>query len=153
LALRVSVWVEAVGLVAVIVSLIFVGIEIRQNTTIASAQALLDLAAAANEILLAQAEDENLALIIKRGDTGIQDLDETERARYDALVVSLWNTYEAAYAYHAKGVLSGNDYQPWLATACASYRYDSDRTVLNEAHITLNSSFEKLLQRECPAPN
>jgi hypothetical protein len=99
--MKVSAWVEVLGLGAVVVSLLFVGVEIRQNTAIASAQALLDLAAAANEILLAQAEDEDLAMIVKRGDTEIQDLNDAERARFDALVVSLWNTYEAAYAYHA----------------------------------------------------
>jgi hypothetical protein len=151
--MKVSGWVEGLGLGAVVVSLLFVGVEIRQNTAIASAQALLDLAAAANEILLAQAEDEDLAMIVKRGDTEIQDLNDAERARFDALVVSLWNTYEAAYAYHAKGVLSSDDYQPWLATACASHQYDSDRTVLDEGHTSLNPSFMALLQRECATPD
>ena len=53
-------WAELVTTIGVLVSLIFVGLEVRQNTAVARAQARNDLASLSQEWLLAMAQDPTL---------------------------------------------------------------------------------------------
>ena len=50
-------WVELVATIGVLVSLVFVGFELRQNTAVARAQARNDLAALGQELLLVLGQD------------------------------------------------------------------------------------------------
>ena len=47
---------EIVGLIAVVISLVFVGLEVRHNTATTAAQALLDLNSSVNEAMLLQSD-------------------------------------------------------------------------------------------------
>ena len=53
--MKLSTWAEVAGILALVVSLVFVGIEIRNNTAATSAQALLELNVAMNDVMLLQA--------------------------------------------------------------------------------------------------
>ena len=50
-------WVELVTTIGIVVSLVFVGLEIRQNTSVARAQARIDMATITQDWLLVLAQD------------------------------------------------------------------------------------------------
>ena len=53
--MKLSTWAEVLGIIALVVSLVFVGVEVRHSTAATSAQALLNLNDAMNEILRSDA--------------------------------------------------------------------------------------------------
>ncbi len=76
---------EVVGVVAVIGSLVYVGLQIKQNTTIARANIVHETSVAAVRIHELIAQDSTLADIYRKGTNGIS-LDGTELERFIALV-------------------------------------------------------------------
>ncbi len=100
--MKLSTWAEVAGIAALVVSLIFVGIEIRDNTAATSAQALLELNVAANEIMLLQADNAELADIVRIGDLDVDPLSETERYRYMRTIYSVLNNQENAFMFYRK---------------------------------------------------
>ena len=76
---------EVIGVIAVIASLIYVGLQIRQNTTIARANIVHETSTAAVRIHELIAQDATLADIYRKGTNGIS-LEGTELDRLIALV-------------------------------------------------------------------
>ena len=76
---------EVVGVIAVIGSVVYVGLQIKQNTTIARANIVHETSVAAIRIHELVAQDAALAEIYRKGTNGIS-LDGTELERFIALV-------------------------------------------------------------------
>ena len=74
-------WKEAAAGIGVILSLIFVGVELRQNTAAVSSTALNDLAAGINEWNLQVAGDGELADIYARWRDGTGEFSPAEEVR------------------------------------------------------------------------
>jgi hypothetical protein len=88
---------EIVSAVAVVISLIFVGFQVRQNT-VATERANARQTASDHERSLANFLDEKIADIILRGFEGLEGLTEVERYRFD-IGTSIWlETIEQAFA-------------------------------------------------------
>ena len=69
---------------AVLLGLVFVGMELRQNTSVVSAQAVHDLNESANNAMLQLAQDADLADLTLRGNENPRALNDTERQQYNA---------------------------------------------------------------------
>ena len=69
----VAAWAEIVGAVAVVVSLLYVGNEVRRNTTATQAATYQEVVNASNEYLLALASDSALAEIVGRAEADPAD--------------------------------------------------------------------------------
>lgn len=98
---------EMVGLVAVVVSLGFVGFEIRQNTTAvksATTQAISDQAMA---LTLAMATDEHLPSLVQKMTSGTppSEFSAEDRYRLQLVVVAGLRRQENLYAQVQAGVL------------------------------------------------
>ena len=50
--MKLSTWAELAGILALVVSLVFVGMELRLSSSATSAQALLELSLATNELVM-----------------------------------------------------------------------------------------------------
>ena len=94
---------EWVGGIAVIASLLLVAFEIRQNTNAVSAQAVYDLNSTGIDILMMQAENPDVARIIRTGHADPDALDADEWFRYQKYVHSLLNLYEASWGFYERG--------------------------------------------------
>jgi hypothetical protein len=73
--------VESVGLIALILSLIFVGLEVRQNTIATRAAAYQEHGAHIANQFLAGALDDSFARIWIVGEDGWEQLSETDKTR------------------------------------------------------------------------
>lgn len=88
---------ELVGVVAVIVSLLILGYEIRQNTDTSAAQAVFELNESARLTLFQEATDPNLASLISKAEKDFDDLNGRERHMYSRWVYAQVNLFESAW--------------------------------------------------------
>ena len=109
---------EIVGIVAVVVSLLFLAYEIRQNTDTAAAQAIFDLNEAARETQFLEATDPGLVPLIIKAEKDFDALSEEEQYRYRRWVFAYLNLFESAWNHHHRGVTSDADMEAWKTAYC-----------------------------------
>lgn len=106
-------WVELVSAIAIVVSLIYVGYEIRQ-TQVLSQRSVDELLFARNEesnrVLV---ENADFAEIFARARRDPASLAETERIRYLAYEHNMIDNWEIAFYAHYDGVLSDEYWSDW----------------------------------------
>ncbi len=116
--IQVSTWAEVVGIAALVLSLIFVGFEIQQNTNAVAAQAILSLNEFAHDTTSSVSQDEEFARLVSNGHKN-DPLTELEEERYGYYVQHLLNVAEAAWTFHQRGLITNEEFQGWQATTCS----------------------------------
>lgn len=114
--------VEIASAVAVVLGLIFVGLELKQNTAAISAQAIFELNASSNEAFREVAQNPDLADLLSRGYADPQSLNSNERDRFHYWLRSVFNLNESAYLYYKKGLIEESDYAGWRGSLCELLR-------------------------------
>ena len=92
---------EFVGAIAVVVTLAYLAIQIRQNTGATRAASHHAIVEALNRGNLAQAEDAELAQIWVSGSEDRGCLNEAQRQRFDMLLLSYFHVFDSLW-YSAK---------------------------------------------------
>ncbi len=110
--------VEVLGGIAVVVSLLLVAFEVRQNTVAFAAQALSELNQGGNSLAVEISINPDLAELIIRGHQKPEALDEAERLRYEVLLNAIINNHEAAWIYREKGLIAEADFTGWKHSMC-----------------------------------
>lgn len=111
-------WLEILGLAAVIASVLLLTWEIRQNTQTATAQAMLDLNAMANEVLGAEAQSAQLAAVLVKGEEDLASLSPVEYRQFESHVYTMINAIDAAHGFFTEGILDEEDFSGWRNFAC-----------------------------------
>jgi hypothetical protein len=99
--------VELVTTIGVLLSLLFVGFEIRQNTAVARAQSRNELASLTQEWLHVLSQDAvlNYAYVTYWSDGDITELTDTEMSQAQMFMTSLVVRLEATYLNYEQGLL------------------------------------------------
>ena len=142
-------WAAYFGSATVVASLLLVAWEIRQNTVALTAQALQDLNAMANEILLTAAENDQLAQVLENGNQDISSLTGAEYQQYWGYNYAVMNSLDAAYGFYQKGILSEEDYSGWRTYTCQYLRGQSVQQIWNRDKATFGDDFAIYVAREC----
>ena len=98
---------EIIGGLAVVVTLIFLVSETRDNTNAIQAQTYQSLTAALNENRKEAATSEMSVIIRKFSDTGLASLSQDESFRLMMNTEGKWGIYESAFYARERGVLAG----------------------------------------------
>jgi hypothetical protein len=111
---------EFVGAVAVVVSLIYLALQIRQNTRqldhnseVVSANVELENARIAAEFNSNVANSAELAELWGRGVFGREDLTPVEETRVGFMLGDLFYRLEGLYHQHRRGFLPSDSWTPW----------------------------------------
>lgn len=100
---------EVIGAVAIVISLIFVGLQIRQNTKQAEATALQTNLTYVNSINdLAQSPD--TAAVWLKGLNDFDALSPVEKVRFDGMMFNVLNRYMPVGQLHEQGQVSDRTY-------------------------------------------
>ncbi len=102
--------------VGVIISLLFVGYQIRQNTEEARAASAAAVGDNFRELVLARAQSASLAAAVEAGRRG-EDVTPVQRSQYTAYVLALTRTVEDAFIQYQAGRLDEDQLQVRLAAA------------------------------------
>lgn len=126
---------ELIGIVAVIVSLLILGYEIRQNTDTSAAQAVFELNESARQTLFQEATDPDLASLISKAEKDFEDLSERERYMYGRWVFAHVNLFESAWRYSRRGVISDAEMKGWKTAFCGYMARASFRQVVQSVEV------------------
>ena len=96
---------EFVGGVAVIASLIYLALQIRQNSKTVRVAAYQSFREANDRVLLAMAQGPPAAETLTKGLPDLRALNPTEGFQFMTLVVSLLHSFQTAYFQHRDGLL------------------------------------------------
>lgn len=95
-------WLSAV---AVVVGLVFVGMELRQNTNIERITATQTLAAQYADALVVMAEEGEAACVYALGINGLSNLDGAERLRFFVILFRIFRAAEQLHYYSLEGMV------------------------------------------------
>ena len=105
---------EVLGALAVVLSLVYLATQIRQNTKSAQAASRDSISRSTIDILLANSSDPETAKFFF---TGLMNPDALATAdlafRFDMMIYAVFESYEAAFTQWKRGVLSDADWQKW----------------------------------------
>lgn len=97
--------VEIVGLVGIVVSLAFLGYELKRSNDIAEAEAVSDIYRMTNEIGLAMAENPDLSRLFRQALSDVDSLNPEDRWTLYVILEYVINVNEAAWKYYDKGII------------------------------------------------
>jgi hypothetical protein len=100
-------WAELIATVGVLVSLVFVGMELRQNTLVARAQARSELATLDQEWLLALGQDPAAARAwrVYWYDDDLGPLSPVEESQAYYIMIAMIRRLETTYFHHQQGLI------------------------------------------------
>ena len=114
---------ELIGFAAIVISLFFVGLELRQNTDAVKAASIDSLSALSQEFYLLMASDHELSRIFQDGNQDMTQLSESELARFLWVERSRVLRLQTAYLQWQRGTLGEQDWLFYRSFVCR----ESDR--------------------------
>jgi hypothetical protein len=107
---------EFVGAIAVIVSVLYLAVQIRQNTNSVKTAAYEHVALSAMEINARLAQDADLSRIHSVGLRDPNELSPEDRMRFSNLHYAIFGNFEFIFEQHARGVVDDDSWNRWLGT-------------------------------------
>ncbi len=112
--------VDAASAGAVLLGLIFVGLELRQNTAAVQASTFQDLTHVSSEFLVDIGSDIEAARIYSAGRQDPDALSQDERIQYVFLQQAFWLRMQNAYRQWQMGTLTNEDWSVYRSISCGS---------------------------------
>ena len=104
---------EVVGAVAVVVSLIYVGYQIRDNTTSQHAMMHQHLSDSQNEANRGISERPEVAELLAKANDDLMALSAADRIRLDFVYFTFFNLWHSAFANYRRGMLEERIWRQW----------------------------------------
>ena len=110
---------EMVGIAAIVASLVLVAYELRQNSAVATAQAVFDLNMSVDSAYRVRAQDPVLDELIDRGHSDPNTLSQRELSQFFAWLRADMNLMEAAWFNFDSQIISEQNFDGYIAAACS----------------------------------
>jgi len=96
---------EALGGIAVLVSLVYLALQIRQNTRTVRSTAFQQVVDSFSEISLAISQDRDLTELFVRANAGLTSLDQIEQMRFRLVLLSFFRRAASVFFHSQQGTL------------------------------------------------
>jgi hypothetical protein len=147
---RAALIAEIVGGTAVVISLMFVGVQIRENANVLAAQAVFDLREANGSLVRDLTGNQELSEMLFRGYNDYSALSEVERWRFGLWVNEVLRIRLMAWEYGERGLLDQNEFDSWRDATCDYLRaYSWARMVWDSGGAYLRTDFRERVQERC----
>lgn len=113
-------YADVIGGTAVLISLIYVGLQIRSNTKSSLSQTNMAAHESLANISLAIGTDAQLASLVRKGLLNFDALSEDEKFQFLTMLTSLYRRYENVYYQNKKGLLE-NELWPGYSYSMSAY--------------------------------
>ena len=111
----VNLWLSSITNIGVLIGLVFVGYEIRQNTVQLRAESSQSITESVNALNAGVYSDPEFAKLLIRGTEDLGALDSVERSQFDAFQFARLNIAEYALDLEREGVTDLNfKYVEWI---------------------------------------
>ncbi len=113
---------EIIAAIGFVVSLIFVGIEIRENTAAARAASSQQIFDSSRRFLLDVALSEDLSRIRTIGEINLNDLSELEVQRFGGLVLANWSFLQNVRIQRSLGAIDARVWDSYERMFCSQLK-------------------------------
>jgi hypothetical protein len=105
---------EIVGSIAVVVSLIYVAIQVRQNTRATRSATYQSMVSNSLGLLATMYSEEGNAELYLRAKDGDQDLSPAERVRVHFLLLAVFRHFDNLHYQHARGTIESEQWRGYI---------------------------------------
>jgi hypothetical protein len=105
---------EFVGALAVVISLVYLAVQIRQNTRAVRSASHQTLVSTEQAIQASISDNPEVARIVVQANKDFDALNEEDRVRFLMLASRYFSTFENIYYQYSRGLLDEDLWQPWL---------------------------------------
>ena len=137
----ISATADVLGAAAVVASLLYVAVQIKQSTRQSRLAALQDMVTELGNALQAQAQNRDLAEIVLRGLKDLNSLDPVEKLRFMSHISHILRLYEAVYFHTLEGTLDERVWKGFEAAISDVVSYPGMRAVIETRRAHLSSAF------------
>jgi hypothetical protein len=124
---RIKTLVDLVGTAGVVLGLVFVGLELRNNTEAVKAATFQNLTDISNTYIMQIAADPELARIQGAARAGgLRALTPADSTRYEQLQRAFWVRMQNVFSQYARGTLSEDDFFLYRQVICGPERGKRD---------------------------
>ncbi len=138
---------EIIAAVAVVVSLVYVGKELRSNTAAVRAASMQAVTGASSEILLTVASDSALSRIRQIGDRDPSALTDAEAYRYHTLIRQVWLTMQHVYLQNELQVVDPRVWGAYHRVICTMWSQPGPRATWPVHSGILDPDFVAFVER------
>ena len=112
-------WIDLIGALGVLIGLIFVGLELRNNTQAIRAETFQSLTDISNDYIMQLAADPELARIYHTASAnGLAALPPADSARYWSIERAYWVRMQNVFSQYTRGTLEMEDFALYRAVIC-----------------------------------
>lgn len=143
--------IEFAGGLAVLLGLIFVGVELKQNTEAIQAATLQSMTDGSQEFLLLLASDADLNRIWRTARLDPDALTEAEESQYFVLIRAQWLRFQNSYLQWQRGSMNDDDwiqYETFICKMSASTMAQSRKRTWSDHKGALTAGFVEFVE-EC----
>jgi hypothetical protein len=138
--------VEVTAAIGVLAGLIFVGLELRQNSSAVRAETMLGLNDSTTEYTLLLASDRDLNRLVRKARADLSSLDETESSQFYYLQRTRWLKLQMAYLLQIGGTMDDQTwafYEQFLCSESFLTDWNRHRSVLVDSFVAVVENCEK----------
>ena len=139
---------EIVGAAGVILSLVFVGIQVKDNSNILAAQAVFDLRESNSLMVRDLVTNRELGELIYRGHLDYESLTDEEIPRYTLWVGEVLTRRVTAWKYAEEGLLEAEEIKVWQDHTCQFLALQGP-SIIWERHDGFRADFRASVDRYC----
>ena len=138
---------ELLGAVGVIASLVYLSVQIRQNTNSIRAASGREVLHEAQRFVTHLSSDPELAELYRRGAADRCSLSEAERYRFGVFVMGTFRNAESLFIQSRRGILSDADWEGIRESLRLFLQRPGIKAWLGERRSQLNGDFVRFLDR------
>ena len=143
---------ESFGAVAVVLSLVYLAAQVRQNTKALRGAATADSIAGMIQWDQSLIEDPVLVRIFAQGIEDMNDLDEDGRARFVVLMLNFFKTFENMHYQFSKGAMDPDVWEGWEVLGALYFTAPGVMQYWSERRQMFTPSFREWIEGLSPPP-
>lgn len=143
---------ELIGAIGVVASLLYVAVQVRQNTRSIRSSTYDALVRSSGEWLSPVIQDPDLAAAFEAAVQGWDRVDEAQRGRVMYLLTQLFRTWENAYFQARQGTLEPGLWAAWRGVILGYYHRPGIQEWWQLRRHAYSSEFQDFLESSTPPP-
>lgn len=136
---------EITGAIAVVISLLYVGYQVSENTSAQYSQTEMNLFSLGYD-LDAWYQDQDFVAVVVKADNDYQSLSVPEKLQFDKYVLMSLNLWAYALSNFSRGQLDANEWEAWDNYFTGEIRRDGWLAVYGEYRAGYNREFQQHIQ-------
>ena len=143
--MKINEYTNVIAAVGAILTLVFVGYQVNQNTRVLKNQANLDLLMASFSLRATITENKEVATLIFKATNDYATLEEIEQVQYQAYVSRTFDIWEHAFQLNASGLIDQSTWQAWNGAYLPTLKYDGPREYWRRYQIDFSPEFRNYI--------